>query len=76
MFVASTIDILVMKEDIDEKDASTRLMLSLENFCNATSTHSHMRCVEIIEQLVQNIETSKNDQCNKQTQSLTQSSLK
>lgn len=52
MFVASTINILDLKEGIDEEGAGARLALSLEILRNATSTPSNARCVEIIEQLL------------------------
>jgi hypothetical protein len=59
MFVASTINILDLKEGIDTEGASARLALSLEVLRNAssntgcvTSTPSNARCVEIIEQLL------------------------
>ena len=53
MFVASTINILDLKEGIDAESASARLALSLEILRNASSTPSNARCVEIIEQLMQ-----------------------
>ncbi len=59
MFVASTINILDLKEGIDEEGAGARLALSLEILRNATSTPSNARCVEIIEQLLRNEEKPK-----------------
>ena len=76
MFVASTINILDMKEGIDEEGASARLALSLEIFRNATSTPSNARCVEIIEQLIRKNERSKDDLPNNQTQNWTQATPK
>lgn len=61
MFVASTINILDLKEGIDEEGAGARLALSLEILRNATSTPSNARCVEIIEQLLQKEERAKDD---------------
>ncbi|KAI9818758.1 MAG: hypothetical protein M1827_007578 [Pycnora praestabilis] len=62
MFVASTINLLDLKEGIDEESASARLTLSLEILRNATSTPSNARCVEIIEQLLnKDKETPKDD---------------
>jgi len=52
MFVASTVNILDLKEGIDEEAASARLALGLEILRNATSTPSNARCVEIIELLL------------------------
>lgn len=61
MFVASTINILDLKEGIDEEGAGARLALSLEILRNATSTPSNARCVEIIEQLLRKEEKPKED---------------
>lgn len=61
MFVASTINILDLKEGIDEEGAGSRLALSLEILRNATSTPSNARCVEIIEQLLRKEEKPKDD---------------
>lgn len=61
MFVASTINILDLKEGIDEEGAGARLALSLEILRNATSTPSNARCVEIIEQLLRKEEKPKDD---------------
>lgn len=52
MFVASTINILNLKEGIDGEGASARIEFSLELFRNAASTPANLRCVEIIEQLL------------------------
>ena len=76
MFVASTINILDMKEGIDEEGASARLALSLEILRNATSTPSNARCVEIIEQLIRKKERSKDDLPNNQTQNWMQATPK
>lgn len=51
MFVASTINILDLKDGIDEEAAGARLDFCLEILRNATSTPSNARCVEIIQQL-------------------------
>lgn len=61
MFVASTINILDLKDGIDEEGAGARLALSLEILRNATSTPSNARCVEIIEQLLRKEGKSKQD---------------
>lgn len=61
MFVASTINILDLKEGVDEEGAGARLALSLEILRNATSTPSNARCVEIIEQLLRQEEKPKDD---------------
>ena len=58
MFVASTINILDLKDGIDAEAAGARLGLSLEILRNATSTPSNARCVEIIEQLMRKDEIS------------------
>lgn len=58
MFVASTINILDLKDGIDAEAAGSRLGLSLEILRNATSTPSNARCVEIIEQLMRKDEIS------------------
>ncbi|KAL8689138.1 MAG: hypothetical protein Q9218_005123 [Villophora microphyllina] len=52
MFVASTINILDLKDGIEEEAAGARLALSLEVLRNASSTPSNARCVEIIQQLL------------------------
>ncbi len=52
MFVASTVNILDLKDGIDTEAAGARLALSLEILRNATSTPSNARSVEIIEQLM------------------------
>ena len=59
MFVASTINILDLKEGVDEEAAGARLALSLEILRNATSTPSNARCVEIIEELLRKNKRSK-----------------
>jgi hypothetical protein len=59
MFVASTINILDLKEGIDAEGASSRIEFSLELFRNAASTPSNLRCVEIIEQLLRKNDKSK-----------------
>lgn len=61
MFVASTINILDLKEGVDEEGAGARLALSLEILRNATSTPSNARCVDIIEQLLRQEEKPKDD---------------
>lgn len=50
VFVASTINILDMKDGIGEETARARLSLNLEVLRNASSTPSNARCVKIIEQ--------------------------
>lgn len=52
MFLASTINILDIKEGVDEEGANARLALGLEVFRNASSTPSNARCVEIIQELL------------------------
>lgn len=56
VFVASTINILDMKDGIDEESARVRLALNLEVLSNASSTPSNVRCVKIIEQLILRVE--------------------
>jgi hypothetical protein len=51
-FVASTVNILDMKDGIDADNAGNRLALNLEILRNASSTPSNARCVKIIEQLL------------------------
>ena len=62
MFVASTINILDLKDGIDTDAAGARLALSLEILRNATSTPSNARCVEIIEQLMRKDDMSPDGQ--------------
>lgn len=52
LFVASTINVLDLKEGINEEGARARLALTFEVFRNARSTPSNMRCADIIEQLL------------------------
>lgn len=52
IFVASTINILDLKEHNDEEGASARLSFNLEILRNSKSTPSNARCIEIIEQLL------------------------
>lgn len=61
MFVASTINILDLKDGIDEEAAGARLALSLEILRNASSTPSNARCVEIIEQLLRKDENAREE---------------
>ena len=61
MFVASTINILDLRDGIEEEAAGARLALSLEILRNASSTPSNARCVEIIEQLLRNNEQATQD---------------
>ena len=56
VFVASTINILDIKDGIDEESARVRLALNLEILRNASSTPSNARCVKIIEQLILRVE--------------------
>lgn len=72
MFVASTINILDLKEGVDEEAAGARLALSLEILRNATSTPSNARCVEIIEELLRKNKRSKEEDSQKQTRSWSQ----
>ena len=62
MFVASTVNILDLKDGIDTEAAGARLALSLEILRNATSTPSNARCVEIIEQLMRKDDVSPDGQ--------------
>lgn len=57
MFVASTINILDLKEGIDGEAGGARLALSLEILRSTSSTPSNARCIEIIEQLMQRDES-------------------
>lgn len=59
MFVASTINILDLKDGIDVEAAGARLDFCLEILQNATSTPSNARCVDIIQQLSKRQEGSK-----------------
>ena len=68
MFVASTINILDLKEGVDAESAGARLALSLEILKNASSTPSNARCVEIIEQLMRS-NKGRSDGANQQTPS-------
>lgn len=58
MFVASTINVLDLKEGINEEAARARLALTFEVFRNARSTPSNIRCADIIEQLLRKSEAS------------------
>jgi hypothetical protein len=80
-FVASTINILDLKDGTDKEAASARLALNLEVLRNATgtpgstgcvtSTPSIARCVEIIEKLLRKIDkvNEKGDRLNQQSRS-------
>jgi hypothetical protein len=59
IFVASTVNILDLKEGIDTDAASSRLALGLEVLRNASSTPSNIRCVEIIQRLLRKDEKQK-----------------
>jgi hypothetical protein len=59
IFVASTVNILDLKEGIDTEAASSRLVLGLEVLRNASSTPSNIRCVEIIQRLLYKDEKQK-----------------
>ena len=61
VFVASTINILDIKDGIDEESARVRLALNLEVLRNASSTPSNARCVKIIEQLIMRVEAQGRD---------------
>jgi len=56
VFVASTANLLDMKDGIDDDSARARLALNLEVLRNASSTPSNARCVRIIEQLILGVE--------------------
>lgn len=62
MFVASTINILDLKDGYDPEAAGAGVALSLDIFRNATSTPSNARCVEIIEQLMRTDDVSPDGQ--------------
>ena len=77
IFVASTINILDLKDGIDKEGARARLALGLEVLRNATgsqsgtecitSTPNISRCIEIIEKLLQKNETSNEEDQPRQT---------
>lgn len=66
LFVASTVNVLDLKEGINEDGARARLALTFEVFRNARGTPSNIRCADIIEQLLR-----KNDVNDKTTRSNT-----
>ncbi len=59
MFVASTINILDLKNGIDEEATGARLAMTCKTLRYASSTLSNIRCIEIIEQLLRKYEKSK-----------------
>lgn len=58
LFVASTINVLDLKEGINEEGARARLALTFEVFRNARSTPSNVRCADIIEALLRKSDPS------------------